>query len=225
MGPPPNKLVEYYAARAQEYDDIYAKPERQADLALLRQMLTDLLAGYRVLEIACGTGYWTQLLAEHASSVVAVDVNPEMISVAHDRVSHCENVRIVQDDAYRLAGIQGPYSAGFAGFWWSHIGRDDLGHFLDIFHSKLEPDARVVFIDNAYAPGSSQPITSTDDRGNTYQRRRLASGAEYTIIKNFPEEGELRSILGPWSSNLRCEFLQYYWFVSYNLIEFDETHR
>ena len=50
-------LQSYYAARAGEYDAIYRKPERQADLRAIEQWLPSVLRGRRVLEIACGTGY------------------------------------------------------------------------------------------------------------------------------------------------------------------------
>ena len=49
-------MKEYYAARAKEYDQIYAKPERQADLRLVEQWLPVRFEGARVLEIAAGTG-------------------------------------------------------------------------------------------------------------------------------------------------------------------------
>ncbi|PIF90927.1 hypothetical protein CLU86_1824 [Acidovorax sp. 62] len=53
-------MQDYYAARAKEYDQIYAKPTRQADLRQMEAWLPTVLAGRNVLEIACGTGYWTQ---------------------------------------------------------------------------------------------------------------------------------------------------------------------
>ena len=53
-------LRRYYAARAQEYDAVYAKPERQADLRIMEDRVPDIMSGKRILEVACGTGYWTQ---------------------------------------------------------------------------------------------------------------------------------------------------------------------
>ena len=62
-------MKEYYAARAKEYDQIYAKPERQTDLRLIEQWLPSRFEGARVLEVAAGTGYWTQFIAPVAASV------------------------------------------------------------------------------------------------------------------------------------------------------------
>ena len=56
-------LLAYYAQRAHECEQVYEKPERQPDLHQLRIWLRDALAGYRILEIACGTGYWTEAVA------------------------------------------------------------------------------------------------------------------------------------------------------------------
>jgi len=50
-------MQDYYAARATEYDKVYAKHERQADLRQIEQWLPSVLAGRSVLEVACGTGY------------------------------------------------------------------------------------------------------------------------------------------------------------------------
>ena len=68
-------LEKYYASRAAEYERIFDKPERQSDLARLRKDIPALFKGERVLEIACGTGYWTPLIAEQAESVLATDYN------------------------------------------------------------------------------------------------------------------------------------------------------
>src|SRR6186997_1836630 len=96
----PERLMEdYYAARASEYDAIYRKPERQADLRAIEQWLPPRLAGARVLEIACGTGYWTQFIAPVARHVTALDAAPETLAIAKARVPG-SNVEFVVGDAY-----------------------------------------------------------------------------------------------------------------------------
>src|SRR3954463_16491214 len=77
-----NELSAYYAARAGEYERIYDKAERQADLARLRDLIPRYFADRNVIEIACGTGYWTQFIAPLARSVTAIDVNAETLAIA-----------------------------------------------------------------------------------------------------------------------------------------------
>jgi uncharacterized protein (TIGR01244 family) len=50
----PDSMAAYYARRAREYDQVYAKPERQADIHALEALLPGLFTGRRVLELAGG---------------------------------------------------------------------------------------------------------------------------------------------------------------------------
>ena len=75
-------LETYYARRASEYEAIYHKPERQADLARMRVDIPRLFVKKSVLEIACGTGWWTPLIAAQAESVLALDYNEETLEIA-----------------------------------------------------------------------------------------------------------------------------------------------
>src|SRR5207302_8191007 len=76
---PDEQLPGYYAARAAEYERIYEKPERQRDLARLRELIPAYFAGRDVLDVACGTGYWTQWIAPGARRVTAIDINVETL--------------------------------------------------------------------------------------------------------------------------------------------------
>ncbi len=51
-----SSIVNYYAERAAEYERIYQKPERPADLRELRGFVELAVAGAHVFEVACGTG-------------------------------------------------------------------------------------------------------------------------------------------------------------------------
>src|SRR5262245_58373338 len=177
-------LVDYYAQRAQEYERIYDKPERQADLAALRKMLRDQVNGHDVLEVACGTGYWTEVIAGTAASVVAVDINREVIEIARTKNFPKHNVTIEQQDFYRLSLASDRFTVGLAAFWWSHVPKRRLDDFLLQFHRSLQPNALVVFIDNRFVAGSSTPIARVDDEGNFYQARTLDNGVRYDVMKN-----------------------------------------
>ena len=75
----------YYAQRASTYDTIYQKLERQADLNKLQERVSAALSNQRVIEVACGTGYWTEKYAPKASSVHATDINQVMLDLAQSK--------------------------------------------------------------------------------------------------------------------------------------------
>jgi demethylmenaquinone methyltransferase/2-methoxy-6-polyprenyl-1,4-benzoquinol methylase len=205
----------YYAKRAAEYEKIFDKPERQADLARMRLDIPALFAGERVLEIACGTGYWTPLIAAQAQSVLATDYNEETLAIARSKRYPKANVRFERADAYALPAWPEKFGACYAGFWWSHVPLGKLDRFLAGLHRRLEPGARVVFMDNRYVEGSSTPISRTDGEGNTYQSRQLGDGTRHEVLKNFPTPAELRARLG---GQVEITEYEYYWLASYRIM-------
>jgi 2-polyprenyl-3-methyl-5-hydroxy-6-metoxy-1,4-benzoquinol methylase len=209
--------VDYYRRRAREYESIYAKPERQADLARLREHIPGRLAGGRVLEVACGTGYWTVLVARTAEAVVAVDAAEEPMRIAQSKDYGERDVRFERADAYALDAGLGAFDAALAVFWWSHIPLSQVGAFLRSLHARLRPGARVLLMDNRYVEGSSTPIDERDADGNAYQLRSLADGSTSRVLKNFPTESELRAALAPKARSFSYEALEYYWVAEYEL--------
>jgi demethylmenaquinone methyltransferase/2-methoxy-6-polyprenyl-1,4-benzoquinol methylase len=207
----------YYARRAREYERIYAKPERQADLARLRDDLPRLFTGAKVLEIACGTGYWTPLIAGQAANVLAVDAADEVLEIARNKALPRAKVRFERADAYALPDWKTRFDACFAGFWWSHVPLARLDAFLAQLHARLEPNARVVFLDNRYVEGSSTPLSRSDAEGNTYQLRRLDDGSTHEVLKNFPGPESMARRLGAHGSSLDWQALEYYWVASYRI--------
>lgn len=211
-------LLSYYRARAAEYEQVYEKPERQGDLSLLHERIPATLAGRRVLEVACGTGYWTRRIATRAAQVVACDLAAETLDVARGQHPAAFPVAYRLADAFRLEEVEGEFDAGFAGFWWSHVLKADLARFLTGFHQRLLPGSRVMVVDNRYVAGSNWPIARIDDLGNTYQRRHLNSGVEFEVLKNFSpaEEVETR-IAAAGGRNIVIEELTYYWYATYDV--------
>jgi SAM-dependent methyltransferase len=205
----------YYAKRAQEYERIYQKPERQDDLRRLREFVARSLAGRHVLEIACGTGYWTEILSRSAASVAAIDINDEVLEIARGKALDPERVRFQKADVYALPPFSQRFDGLFAAFWWSHVPKSRLREFVSGLHPFLAPDAHIVMIDNRYVEGSSTPIARMDAAGNTYQTRKLDDGSTYEVLKNFPTEPELAQTLAGLADNIRIEFLEYYWTMAY----------
>jgi demethylmenaquinone methyltransferase/2-methoxy-6-polyprenyl-1,4-benzoquinol methylase len=205
----------YYSARAPEYDRVYAKPERQGDLRSIEQWLPQKFAQRQILEVACGTGYWTQFVAPVATSVVALDSSPESLEIARRRVNG--HVTFVVDDAYELTCVGSGFNAAFAGFWFSHIPLSVRRCFLIRLQRVLEPFAKVVLLDNRFVAGSSSPVCRTDADGNTFQSRHLQEGSVHEVLKNFPTERELLNLVAGLSVNPQVTVWQYFWALEYEV--------
>jgi len=208
------QMRSYYAARAREYDDIYSKPERQVDLRAIESWLPPLFSKARVLEIACGTGYWTQFIAPSAAHTVAVDTSPETLDIARSRVPEGK-VTFLVGDAYALPSGLGEFDAAFAGFWFSHVPKGRRQEFLRGLHARLVPGARVVLLDNLYVEGSSSPIAETDGDGNSFQVRKLKDGSTHRVLKNFPSRAELESSVGILGGSGALTTWQHFWAFVY----------
>ncbi|MBW8780875.1 MAG: class I SAM-dependent methyltransferase [Verrucomicrobia bacterium] len=208
-------MVDYYAKRAAEHDRIYALPERQNDVRRLQQFCQTRFAGLEVLEISCGTGYWTQFIASSARSIVATDINEEVLAIARGRQSEGAQVEFSRADSYELPDLSRPFAAGFAGFWWSHVPKRRLDAFLAGFHRRLVPGALVAFIDNRYVPGSSTPISRTDESGDSFQLRKLGDGSVHEVLKNFPAPEELKAAIDYRATSVEITLLDYYWILTY----------
>jgi SAM-dependent methyltransferase len=207
-------LAGYYQQRAAEYESIYHKPERQQDIAAATAILQRVLNSRQVLEIACGTGFWTEKIAEVATAVHATDINQPVIDIAKQKHYAKANVSFELADFFKYRPTQ-LYDSLFGGFIWSHILLQEIECFLATIHRYVVPGGTVIFIDNNYVTGSNLPITHTDAQGNTYQSRQLRNGSMHMVIKNFPAEEYLRSKLEGVASEVSVVNLNYYWILVY----------
>lgn len=211
-----DKLASYYAQRASEYEQIYARADRRLGARLLGNRLPELFAGRRVLEIACGTGYWTEAIAASAVSVDALDFNEETLAIARLKKIPAEKATFFRGDAYALPDFGRRHDAMYAGFWWSHVPLERLEDFLRGAIAAVAPGALLVFADNLYVEGSSTPTSRTDPNGNNFTTRTLNDGSRHEVLKNFPAEPELRACVASHGADFRYQILDCYWLMSFN---------
>ena len=210
-----DNLQAYSARRAAEYERIYSKPERQVDLGRLNARIAELFTGRTVLEIACGTGYWTEVVAPHVRSITAIDYAEETLAIARSKKYPSGRVEFAQGDAYALPDFGRRHDALFAGFWWSHVPLARLDSFLAGVAKSVAPGSVVAFLDNRYVEGSSTPLSRRDGEGNTYQTRKLDDGSTHDVLKNFPSEQELIGRANAHGEAAAVEELDYYWLLTY----------
>ncbi|MCK4574196.1 MAG: methyltransferase domain-containing protein [candidate division Zixibacteria bacterium] len=208
-----DRLRKYYAERAPEYEQIYFRdvPERRRELADETVRLQKIARERNVLDIACGTGYWTSRMSQTARSIIAADISPEMLAEARAKEYHCP-IDFVRCDLNRLPFAENSFDLITLGFWFSHQPRQSYEALFDSLIPLLTDTGLIWMIDNnPPAEGPDHESSGTDSQGNNLKKRRLDNGMEYIILKNYFVEDELRAIFSPRFHLKRLTYGDCYW--------------
>ena len=210
-------LLEYYKLRAKEYEYIYQRddPVRQAEQLIITDAVRHCFQERNVLEVACGTGFWTWFLADVANHVTGIDASPEMLEIARKKGIPPHKVSFLVGDVYDLDSVPGEFNGGLCNFWFSHVPKARIPQFLEGFHRRLRANSVVFMADNMLVPGIGGELLSKDGEENTFKVRMSSSGAKYEIIKNYYTTDELQRIFEPWSKDLEVHSGYCFWWVKY----------
>ncbi len=212
-------VADYYQKRALEYDAIYKKPEQQNDFQWLRSWLSEQTRNRQVLEVACGTGYWTAVASSTARRIVASDINSDPLKIAETKMNTCP-VEFRKADAFDLPAFGRGFDCGMAHFWLSHIPKSKLLGFIKHFVSRLEAGSVMLFIDSKYVSGYRKAPVRCDSESNTYQLRKLKDGSNFEIVNNFLAKQDILNTLHPFCKDIEYKELDYLWAAKATVCDF-----
>jgi len=211
-------ITDYYRRRVNEYEKIYFRddPVRQNEQKIIADVLATVFKGRDVLEIACGTGYWTQFASEAAENIVATDYVQEVMDVAKSKKYNC-SIKFQQEDAYDLSFMDMSFNGGLANFWVSHVPKEKMQSFLTEFHRVLKSGATVFLADNVHIPGFGGELIHKKEDKNTYEIRSLSDGFSTEVLKNYFTENELKKLFEPYArkNSINIFYGKCFWYVSY----------
>ncbi len=198
--------IAYYRARAREYDDTMRQLERYVSLggrvagrsgdeegkevAILLNALEEMRPFDSVLELACGTGWWTQWLAENARQVTAVDAADEMLALNRERVKG-SNVQYILADVFSWKPDR-QFDLVFFAFWMSHVPQDRFAAFWQLVGDSLALHGRVFFVDELDTEEARGQETRV---GGDAVLRTLEDGRQFRAVKVFYQPSELEAKL------------------------------
>ena len=211
------RMQEYYDRRAKEYESVYHRddPVRQGEIREMGIAVEDAMRGRRVLEVACGTGYWTQHAVKTAEHITAVDAAPETLEIARSKHLPRDKVNFQLGDAYKLDAIGERFNAGLAMFWFSHVPKARIGEFLHGLHAALEKGSIVFMVENMLQEGVGGELIRKPGIEDTFKRRTLADGSVHDILKNYYDRSELEALLSPLVTDLQIEMGTCFYRVQY----------
>lgn len=188
------RQIEYYRARAEEYDEWFYRRGRydrgrvlnqqwfdEADFCMKRLSLVGRVE--TALELAAGTGIWTEQLLKIATHVTAVDASQEVLAINRDKLGYPENVAYQQVDLFSWEPERQYDLVSFT-FWLSHVPPSLVGEFLSKVYRATKPGGSAWMVDSKRAP-SATSLKSDADNEDICEHRLLNDGSSFEIVKVY----------------------------------------
>jgi len=105
-------------------------------------MLTDFIKpNSLLLELGCGTGYFTKEIAKTNANIVAIDISPELLTVAKNNVA-CTNVSFRIENAYNMTFEDNQFDFVLGSSVLHHL---DINKALSEVYRVLKKDGIIAF--------------------------------------------------------------------------------
>jgi len=203
-----DEQIAYYRQRAAEYD-ITSTPPGDS-LRVHGEQLDHALDAFAprgdVLEIASGTGIWTEKLLRHASRVDALDAAAEMHDVARDKIGDDPRVAFIVGNVFAWRPHH-RYDVVFFANWLSHVPRTLFGPFWDVVATALRPGGRVFFVDELFDAWRHEKTSGGHvDGSDDLVSRQLLDGRSFRVVKVFRPADALEDALTGlgWSADIHA---------------------
>jgi len=160
-----NAAASYFKSNAAEWERIRAlhAPEKDVEAAIARHLTVAQIENF--LDAGTGTGRMLELIAPHARRAVGIDVSPDMLAIARDRLLRADihNAQVRLGDIYRLPFPNGTVGAGF-----------DVVLFHQVLHYLDDPGTAVAEAARVMAPGGRLLIADFAPHREEFLREEFA---------------------------------------------------
>ena len=133
--------------------------------------------GMRVLEVGCGTGYFTRELARLGADVIAIDVSPELLEIAKANCS-MPNVRYEIQDASALSYSDAMFDSVVGSSVLHHL---EIKEALQEIYRVLKPGGAIYFTE----PNMLNPQIAIQ-KNVPWVKRKLGDSPDETAFFRWP---------------------------------------
>jgi demethylmenaquinone methyltransferase/2-methoxy-6-polyprenyl-1,4-benzoquinol methylase len=185
-------MFRYYDGRASEYEDAYVKgtgtasiPDREVFRreAMVLAGIVERFAHGRLVDVACGTGYWLPHYADCCASVTLIDQSSRMLEECRQKVARlhvADRAALVQADVFDHAFAQHAYDSALVGFLISHVTEEQERLLFERLHAMLDSDGRFLILESAWSPERAR-FNAKVER----QQRQLNDGSRFEVYKRY----------------------------------------
>lgn len=185
-------MLRYYDERAPEYEDAYVlgtgtssiqDPEVFRSEAALLSGIIEQFAGGHLVDLACGTAYWSPYYAARCSSITLIDQSEGMLVEARRKLATLQitdRCSVVRADLFDYDSSQHACDCALIGFFLSHLDDEQERLLFRALERMLGTTGRFLILDSAWSPERAR-FNAKAER----QVRRLNDGTRFEIYKRY----------------------------------------
>ncbi len=192
-------INEYYSGRAKEYEELYkyggtpasiSDPEAyKSEAKIISKLLNKFIKG-KIVDIACGTGYWLPYYAPNCQEITLIDQSQKMLNECKKKIEGLginKKCKLICDDFFNCGFEEKKFDMGLIGFFLSHCNDEQEKLFFDKMKKMLKIDGEMWFLDSAWNEERSKV---RDKLG--IQERELNDGRRFNIYKKYYDKTDVQ---------------------------------
>jgi ubiquinone/menaquinone biosynthesis C-methylase UbiE len=142
------------------------------------EMLTSHITPYmQVLELGCGTGYFTKEINETGAKITAIDISPDLLDIARKKI-RSENITFQVDNAYELTFADRTFDTVVGSSVLHHL---NIGKAISEMYRVLKSGGTIVFTE----PNMMNPQIALQ-KNIPWLKRKLGDSPDETAFFRWP---------------------------------------
>lgn len=182
-----------YREHAKYYDVVYANKKYEKEVRFIEAVAKKYqVKDKSVLEVACGTGNHSRQFMKKGHTVVGVDKNPEVLTIARRKVP---KAKYVQGDmrTFKLGKQYGILTCLFTAINYN-LSIDDLVKTLRNFKRHLKDKGIIIFDFPLHKKPKTDAIFATKNLALVYESSDVGNIREVTLYWIFREKGTYATV-------------------------------
>jgi ubiquinone/menaquinone biosynthesis C-methylase UbiE len=193
-----DSMFRYYDERASEYEEAFvlgtgtaSMPDRDVfrrEASILTGIVERFARG-RMVDLACGTGYWLPFYAARCTSITLIDQAPRMLDQCRKKMAvpgAPGQMIVVQGDVLEHPFGPRTFDSALIGFLISHLSEDEERRLFEHLKGMLDTDGRFLIFDSAWSLERAR-FNAKVER----QQRRLKDGNAFEIFKRYIDRQDI----------------------------------
>lgn len=194
------EMMRYYDERAKEYDLIYSGkgPASLKEDSYLKDVkkISSIVKEYgtgRIIDIACGTGFWFPKYVKNCADFTFVDQSKKMLEECKKRVislGYRDRAKFIKMNVLDIK-LDTKFDSAIIGFLLSHFTEEQERQFFSLLKDILLDNGTFLVLDSTWTD-ERKKVKSKED----VQERKLTDGRKFKIFKKYFDENDLYKMAG-----------------------------